>query len=286
MVGIATLVKQTTLLDCWLPTLQAIPEVDVVWLEGSLAADRANPASDIDIRFGIADTAYPQLWETDRTPLLTGLGEYLLLENTFIRALTSDGVIVEAAAYPTSTLNTLALYEWKILFNRLPDGAPTFRKLPELSPAKTWPATEPLTPALVRFRTNFALLIMAEIPAAFYCQELYSVQYTLDVVRQDLLQALYLRLGMRYGKRAKHFSELFPQEWLADLTQTYVRAGENPLDVNVLVQTLLDEFAMLGKHLQALSDQAGGGFEATWYWRLYEQMTATLKQFQTTLPKN
>ena len=123
---------------------------------------------------------------------------------------------------------------------------------------------------------------MAEIPAAFYCQELYSVQYTLDLVRMDLLRAYYLRLGMQYGKRAKHFSELFPQEWLDDLKQTYIRAGENPLDVNMLVQTLLDEFAVLGKHLQALSDQADGGFEAAWYWRLYDQMTTTLKQFQRT----
>ena len=58
MVGTTTLAKQTTLLDHWLPTLQAIPEIDVIWLEGSLAADRANPGSDIDIRFGIADAAY------------------------------------------------------------------------------------------------------------------------------------------------------------------------------------------------------------------------------------
>jgi len=280
MVGTTTLTKQTALLDRWLPTLQAIPAVDVIWLEGSLAADRANPSSDIDIRFGIADAAYQPLWETDRTPLLAGLGEHLLLQNTFVRALTADGVIVEAWAHKTSELNTLELYEWKILFNRLPAGDPTFRKLPERSPAETWPATEPLTPELVRFRTSFALLIMAEIPSAFYCHELYSVQYTLDVVRQDLLQALYLRLGMRYGKRAKHFSELFPQEWLADLKHTYVRAGENPLDVNVLAHALVDGFAVLGKHLQALSDQAGGGFEAKWYWRLYDQMATELSQFQ------
>lgn len=29
--------------------------------------------------------------------------------------------------------------------------------------------------------------------------------------------------GMRYGKRAKHLTELFPQEWLDDLGQTYVQ---------------------------------------------------------------
>jgi hypothetical protein len=282
MVGTTTLVKQTTLLDRWLATLQQIPAVDIIWLEGSLAADRANPGSDIDIRFGIADAAYQQLWETDRTPLLVGLGEHLLLENTFVRALMADGVIVEAWAYKTSELNALELYEWKILFSRLPDGEPTFRKLPARSPAETWPDTEPLTSALVWYRTTFALLIMAEVPALFYCQEWHSVQYTLDMVRLDLLQVLYLRLGMRYGKRAKHFSELFPQAWLDDLEQTYVRAGENPLDVNVLVKTLVDEFAVLGKHLQALSDQAGGGFEADWYWRLYDQMTTELSQFQTS----
>lgn len=272
-------VKQQALLAHWLAALQTVPEIDLIWLEGSLAAERANASSDIDIRFGIADAAYEQLWARERTPLLAGLGEYLLLENSFVRALTAEGVIVEAAAYPTSQLNTLELYEWKILFSRLPAGEPSFRQLPELNPAETWPDMEPLTPALVRFRTNFAFLIMAEIPSAFYCQEYHAVQYTIDVVRQDLLRALYRRIGMRYGKRAEHLTELFPQEWLDDLGQTYVRASENPLETSVLVDTLIREFAVLGKHLQALSDQAGGGFEARWYWRLYEQMKQELQPF-------
>src|SRR4051812_15345683 len=123
--------RQLALVERWVASLAEIPAVDVVWLEGSLAADRANAASDVDMRVGIADEAFSQLWEKDRTPLVTGLGEYLLMEASFVRALTHDGVIIELSAYPTSHLQGMELFEWKILFNRLPNGEPHFRKVPE-----------------------------------------------------------------------------------------------------------------------------------------------------------
>ncbi len=83
------------MLSQWLESLASLPAVEAVWLEGSLAREQANPASDIDLRIALADSAYPKLWETDRGPLLRGLGEYLLLENTFVRALTTEGIIIE-----------------------------------------------------------------------------------------------------------------------------------------------------------------------------------------------
>ncbi len=95
------------LLSQWLESLARLPAVEAVWLEGSMGRGQANPASDIDLRISLADTAYTELWETDRGPLLRGLGEYLLLENTFVRALTAEGIIVDLWAYRTSELPTL-----------------------------------------------------------------------------------------------------------------------------------------------------------------------------------
>lgn len=51
--------KQKALLDRWMESLIEIPEIDLIWLEGSLVnLKRANPVSDIDIRLGISDNAY------------------------------------------------------------------------------------------------------------------------------------------------------------------------------------------------------------------------------------
>lgn len=274
-----TLAKQTAVLDRWLPTLQAIPAIDIIWLEGSLAADHANPGSDIDIRFGIADAAYQQLWETDRTPLLIGLGEHLLLQNTFVRALTADGLLVEAWAHKTSELKTLELYEWKILFNRLPAGEPTFHKLPDLSPAETWADDEPLTPEFVQRKTYFLLQLMATTAAPFYSGELHSARFQLDDMRTELIKLMYRRIGIYFAKRYKHFSEILPVAWLNDVARTHTRAGADPFDIRAMAAASIEMFAVFGQHLQALSEQAGGGFESTWYWRLYEQTTKELKQF-------
>ena len=92
------LAKHWALIEQWVGSLAQIPAVDVVWLEGSLVGNRATPRSDIDLRLAIADAAFTQLWETDRAPLLEGLGEHLSLLTSFVRALTADGIIVEAGA--------------------------------------------------------------------------------------------------------------------------------------------------------------------------------------------
>ena len=171
--------RQWELIRRWLADLKEIPALDVVWLEGSLANGRGTPYSDIDIRFAIADEEYEQLWsgpaeqENDAwdpleargpTRLLAGLGEYLLLETAFVRALTSDGLLVEAGAVPTSQTDGLVLYEWEILFSRLPAGAPAFRRAPKLPPDQVWPETEALTPASVWQRAKMLLLMMLHTP--------------------------------------------------------------------------------------------------------------------------
>ena len=60
----------------------------------------------------MADEDYDHLRKMERILLLVGLGEYLLLETAFVRALTADGLLVAAAAMPTSKTDGLTLYEW------------------------------------------------------------------------------------------------------------------------------------------------------------------------------
>jgi hypothetical protein len=267
------------LVDRWVASLRPIPAVEVVWLEGSLAADRATPASDVDVRMSIADESYSQLWESDRSPLLAGLGEYLLLENTFVRALTSEGIIFELWAYRTSQLQGLALYEWKILLNRLPSGEPHFLTTPPKTAGETWPEREPLTPDVVRRRMNFSLVMMAEADAWFYNHEPHSLMLLLNVARDDLLQSMYRRIGLSYLKRAKHLSEIFPAAWLEELEKTYPYPCNSRLDTAALIRALIETFRLQGQHLHALAEQAGGGFEPLWYWRLHEQMSRKLEAF-------
>ncbi|MDQ5852695.1 MAG: hypothetical protein M3380_11625, partial [Chloroflexota bacterium] len=177
------------------------------------------------MRFAIADEAYEQLWEKDRTPLLEGLGDYLLLVNTFVRALTAEGIIVELWSYKTSELASLELYEWEFLLCRLPEGEPAFKKLPERSVAETWPDTRPLAVDEVRNLTNMFLLVLAHAPASLYNGELQSARFVLDDTRTELIKIMYRRLGVVYAKRYKHFSEVLPPDWIADLDRTYMRNG-------------------------------------------------------------
>src|SRR5262249_34116543 len=153
--------KQRQLLERWVAALKQIPAVEVIWLEGSLVDDRANPWSDIDLRIALADQEYERLWVLDRARLLEGLGAHLLLWTAgCVRAVTTEGIIVELGARKSSELASLELYEWKILFHQLPAGPPAFRRLPERSTAETWPGT-PATVASVRRRTRFILLNLA-----------------------------------------------------------------------------------------------------------------------------
>ena len=134
------LANQRGLLNRWMKSLVNLSDIDLIWLEGSLADEkRANPVSDIDIRFGIADGAYEQLWRNDPKPLLEGMGEYFPLEWHWRFLTAAEGLIVEIMAFRTSELEGKELFEWEILFSRLPDEKPKFRKMPEKSAAELWP---------------------------------------------------------------------------------------------------------------------------------------------------
>jgi hypothetical protein len=281
MTQMAQTLPQWHLIKQWLKSLEQLPEVDVIWLEGSLIDSRSSPSSDIDMRFGITDAAYPQLWETERTALLTGIGEYLVLERRFIRVLTQSGIIIEADAYRTSELNRLQLHEWKILFSRLPKGQPTFQKIPAKKPAEVWPDREILSVEVVHKLTNLYLLLLANAPAPLERNDLYAARFQLDDMRTELIKVMYRRLGLQYAKRYKHLSEIFPSTWLAELNKTYMSSEADPLDKAAMVTAYIELFAVLGQHLQALSEQAGGGFEPEWYNRLHQQVAMKLRQIST-----
>lgn len=280
--------RQWSLIRCWLADLKKIPELDLVWLEGSLADGRGSPYSDIDIRFAIADQSYEQLWQrplqiaqeasnplTARGPLklLAGLGDYLLLESTFVRALTSDGLLVEAGAIPTSQADKQELFEWEILFSRLPGGSPAFHQAPILPAAEVWPDEEPLTPASVWTRAKFLLLMMLHTPAVFHNEELHSALSALDLARNDLLKLMWRRAGLSFGKRAKHMSEIFPASWLTALNSTY---PENPTVLPTLAAPLLRIYVLQAEHLRELAGSAGGGFPVKWFERQFEWLTREL----------
>lgn len=274
---------QQLILDRWITALSKLPEIEVVWLEGSLVEKtHANPGSDIDVRLGIADHAYEALWGGDKQAVLAGLGEILrLINRDWIRALTAEGVIVEIAARRTSELAGLALTEWEFLLNRLPAGQPTFAPAPKKSAAATWPTYEPVTPAYVWQQTEIALVILANCPGPFYNGELHSIRFTLGDMRTELVKLMFQRIGLAFAKRYKHLSEVLPVEFLQDLDSTYVAADAGPADLATLAEETLRTLEMRGKHLNALSQQAGGGFEAAWYQRLLAQTRTRLQPFLT-----
>jgi len=266
----------------WVESLTRIPAVQVVWLTGSLVDGRGDHGSDIDLRLGIADADYAHLWETDHAPLLAGLGEhYLLLNADFVRALTREGILVELAAVPVSTLADKEVYEWRLLLNRLPHGEPTFRTPRDAAPADTWPAN-PATVEDVRGWTTRMLHLMATAaPSAFYEQEWLSGGYLLDFLRNQLIQIMYQRLGIQFAKRIKHLSRVLPADYQADLASTYPLAGESSLAPHALASTILRTLQIIRRHLVSLSEAAGGGFEAAWFDRIYQQTEHALTPWRS-----
>jgi hypothetical protein len=284
MTVIDSVLPQQRLLERWVDSLSRLPDVEVIWLEGSLVDERAHPWSDIDLRVAVADDAYDWFWEQDRSLLLEGLGEHLVLWDTgFVRAVTAESIIVELAIRKSSELEGEELYEWKFLLNRLPEGRPHFRHLPERSTAETWPAP-PVTVEDVRHKSNVMLHLLALAPQDFYRGERLAAAYALDFARTVLFQTMYQRLGIRFSKRAKELSQIFPAEFMADLESTYMEGGQSALDPTALAAALIRTFAALRKHLQAQSEEVGGGFEPAWFDRLFAKMQDDIHRLVDTTP--
>ena len=117
------------------------------------------------------------------------------------------------------------------------------------------------------------LLMMLHTPAVFHKDELHSVLYTLDLARSDLLKLMWRRTGLRYGKRAKHMSEIFPASWLTSLNDTY---PPHPTALPALAAPLLRIYGLQAEHLRELAASAGGGFPVNWFERHFAWLTREL----------
>lgn len=276
--------RHRRLLERWVASLAGVAAVELVWLTGSLAADDPAPGADIDMRLAIADAAYDRLWKADKGPLLEGLGEYLvLLDRGYVVLQTAEGVTMDLWAVPSSQAATIDAYEWKVLLNRLPSGQPLFRQAPGRRPAETWPAPPPSHDEL-RQHVRLIFLWMSCVPGLFYRQETVAAAGHLAFMREALDRVMYQRLGMQYPKRSRHLNEIWPQEFRNDFAATYQRGGASALDVPAMAAAYGRLFDALGKHLAALSEQVGGGFEQAWYRRLSEQIKRDLVPFEGLQP--
>lgn len=271
--------KQWTILKRWLPTLEQIPAVDVIWLEGSLSSGRGNAGSDIDLRLALADNAYAQLWETDRAPLLAGLGEHVVVETRFVRAITAEAITVELAASKTSEVAGRELYEWEILFSRLPDGQPHFVQLPAHLEGKAWAAWDELTEEMVQGYFNIYMTTMAQVPAIFHSGEWHSAIWQLDRMRNELIKLMYRRLDLGYSTRYKHFSDFMPPTWSDQFLETYISGEPADLQPAALARGYIRLLELWSEHLAALGERAGGGFDYAWFERVRRQVTAELESF-------
>ena len=83
----------------------------------------------------------------------------------------------------------------------------------------------------------------------------------------------------RFAKRNKELSQIFPAEFVEDLKATHTRDGEAALDPAALAAAQLRTFAALGKHLRALGEQVGGGFEGEWWERMEARVREDLGQW-------
>src|SRR5207247_5621743 len=135
------------------------------------------------------------------------------------------------------------------------------------------------TPEQVSQWTKEIIYIMAIAAQDFYRGEECAAAGTLDYLRNGLFRLMYQRLGIRFSKRAKELSQIFPIDFIADLKNTYTEAGQSPLALPAIAAAQLRTFAAFQKHLNAMGDQLGGGFEPEWYRRTYAKLTADLQPF-------
>ena len=267
---------QRDLLDRWIPDLEKVPSIDLVWLDGSLANNSyANPNSDIDIRIAIRDEDYDRIWRDNPSVILDGLGKRISLAGNW-RQLTWDGVIVEIMAFRTSELTGMKFPDWEILFSRLTD-TPGFQKLPERSPREIWPETEELSQELVTRWTKVFLLAMAHTPSVYFREETVAMRLQLDWMREELLKMIYRHLDLQSGVRPRHLSTVFPSEAMAELESTYVGDTESIGDTSAIASATVRTLGLIGHYLSKLDARAGGGFEAEWYDRMLGVMKERLK---------
>lgn len=271
------------IIDEWLSEAVKIPEIKLIWLEGSLVYNTATPGSDIDLQIAIEDDAYDRLWGNlqGKLRVLEGFGEYYPMgDGKFVRIMSKYGIIIELNAHRVSELAGLKFYiSWKFLHCTLPEGPPEFgQRSTDL--AFCYPPNRPLSPEVVKKLTLEAMFEQAYITSPFYHNEYESIIVCLDKARNLLLRILYRRAGIRFAKRYKHLYSVLPEDHLADFRQSFVEVSEGDQDKANLAAACMRTITQIGKHLQALGEEAGGGFDKKWYNRLLAINEERFKEFQ------
>jgi hypothetical protein len=270
--------EQRELLTRWVPILEGIPSIDLVSLDGSLANNaKANPNSDIDIRIAIRDSEYRNVWEENPTMILGALGTRIPLAGNW-RHLTWDGLIVEIMVIKTSELDGMTFPDWEILFSRLP-VPPKFDRIPDCTPAETWPETDELEPDAVARWTKVFLLAMAHTPSVYFRRETVAMRLQLDWMREELLKMIYRHFDLRAGVRPRHLSTIFSTKAMTDLESTYISESESISDTGAIAQATLRTLGLIRDYLKLLDGKAGGGFEPEWYNRMHGLLKDRLKLF-------
>lgn len=262
----------------WTASLDAWPEIKLVWIEGSLARGMAVPGSDLDLRIAIDDSALERIWTGEREALLQAFGErFTVIDTEWTRFITTGGVVVEMAARPVSCLVDLHLNDWRFVHSKLAKE-PSVTDIGRAAPL-TWPCPVPVTPALVRELQGHHLYRSALIPAVFHNGENCSASMLIGQARFDLLRVMYHRIGLKFAKRYRHLSVVLPASFLEDLESTSTWPGEYHLGLGPLSRARVRLSLLQMKHLRLLGEQAGGGFDEAWGDRIHTSMVAMLSPF-------
>jgi len=271
--------NQRELLDYWLPFLAKIREIELVWLEGSLAnSDRDNPASDINIRFAIADASYDKLWESNRKKIFKPLGNVLPIERFSV--VTEHGILIEFFAYKTSEVIGKEIFEWEFLLNRLPEGQPNFISAPGWEPNVKWSHNDKVAFSDVLDVSTTQLLRRLSLASTpFYYEDAHSAHRTLEVLKTSLLRILYYREGVRPYARANHLEQVLSPEALEQYEYVQFQKHEYAFDHSAIARATLRTFNMLIKNVKDMYEQAGMEAPDKWIQIAYQKAEKELNKF-------
>lgn len=271
--------RQRQLLAHWLPHLSKIQEIDLVWIEGSIASQkRENPGSDIDIRFAIQDHAFDDLWDSNRKKVFEPLGEIYILGP--FRIVTERGILIESEAFKTSKVTGRTIFEWEILLNRLPEGQPNFKQKDMKSTTK-WPHPQEINLESISEVSKDILRRLSTASTPFYSSEPHSALFELHLLRLRVINILYWRSGITPFMRAKHLEQVFSEDFFKDYEYIQFKEDEYSLDFGSIAKATLRTFQQLKKHTEEIYDQVGSisDYPEKWFQLLYRQLETELQPF-------
>lgn len=271
--------KQRKLLDIWIKALTDIPQIKLIWIEGSMVnVERENPGSDIDIRFAIEDEAFDELWDSNRHLVFEALGDVLPLAP--FRIVTEGGILIEFDACKVSELENKSLYEWEVLLDRLPEGQLNFIKETTVGP-EAWPHPQEIRIEAIRDLTADVLRRLTTASTPFFYTTAHSALFELQLLRHKVMYVLYWRSGMKPFMRAKHLNEVLTPEFFADYEYIQFRDNEHSLQHSAVAKATLRTYETLEKHCKALYQHMNclDEYPKKWFTLLNRQLHTELQPF-------